>query len=135
MANEQNNKFGTLPPNPATILCERVLCDLINAEFTQKNPTPAALAELAEWHMGTVQTYMVRISVAAFSGDMDRDLPDYAPILSALTSHTLAEALAAVTGHVWGAGPMRQIRQACDDIIRQGDRYGEGPPVSDVGVW
>ncbi len=89
--------------NPAIILCERVLCDMaIRPEF---------LEEPVLHHAGALQTYEIRIQMAAFSGDRDEDL-----ISTALdevgNEVTLGEAIVEITGRVWGENAATYIQDA-----------------------
>lgn len=117
--------------NPAIVLCERVLSDMIEPATSGHGLHADDLLEPAEDHYGTIQTFATRIAMAPWSGDSD-DVPE----IQESRGITLAEGLANVAAHVWGVAAGEAVTAACERAAMLGNRrYGMGPTVAERGIW
>lgn len=117
--------------NPAHMLIERVLVDMVAEHESQCSPysDPARiLVEDAEDHQGFIQTFAVRISVAAVNGDADdATSPDF---LQASYGIRVLDCLSVVAGHVWGENARKHTHDACIRL-----RHIHPQTVAERGVW
>ena len=88
--------------NAATILCERVLADMLAAD----EQLAEQLHEPAEHMRGALQTYAVRISLAVHSGDSDSA---YIPC-EEWRGLSFGESLSRLACNKWGHGAGQAVR-------------------------